>query len=84
MFTCFPSAESNFAGSRTKYKTMVVLSYNGSNTWMAPATFKSSCSFDVSTFPFDTQLCEMTFGSWTFTENHMILERLAEHDYFTG
>ena len=78
------SAESDFAGSRTKYKTLVVLKDNGENVWMSPATFISSCRFDVSAFPFDTQLCDMIFGSWTFTENKMTLIPLTKTDLFSG
>ncbi|XP_028404613.1 neuronal acetylcholine receptor subunit beta-3-like isoform X2 [Dendronephthya gigantea] len=77
------NAESDFAGSRTKYKTMVVLRSNGENIWMSPATFISSCRFDVSTFPFDTQLCDMTFGSWTFTMNKMILLPMVKSNLFS-
>ena len=78
------SAESDFAGSRTKYKTMVVLQNNGENIWMSPATFKSSCGFDVSYFPFDNQLCELTFGSWTFTTDKMRLEPMSRFNHFAG
>ena len=30
-------------------------------------TFQSSCTIDVTYFPFDQQTCIMKFGSWTFT-----------------
>ena len=29
--------------------------------------FQSSCTIDVTYFPFDQQTCIMKFGSWTFT-----------------
>ena len=38
---------------------------NGENTWMSPATFKSSCQLDVQYFPFDKQKCNMSFRSLT-------------------
>lgn len=78
------SAESEFAGSRTKYKTLVVISSNGENIWMSPATFQSSCLFDVSFFPFDIQFCKMTFGSWTLTNDKMTLKPMTRSNLFAG
>ncbi len=51
---------------------------------MSPATFISSCRFDVSAFPFDTQLCDMIFGSWTFTVGKMALIPLTKSNLFAG
>ena len=33
--------------------------------------FQSSCTIDVTYFPFDQQTCIMKFGSWTFTGNQV-------------
>ncbi|XP_056626370.1 LOW QUALITY PROTEIN: neuronal acetylcholine receptor subunit alpha-9-II [Triplophysa dalaica] len=49
--------------------TNVVLRYTGEITWDAPAITKSSCVVDVSYFPFDSQQCNLTFGSWTYNGN---------------
>ena len=54
------------AGFKEKFKTYVIVDSSGVNTWMSPATFKSSCDMMVTFYPFDKQRCEMTFGSWTF------------------
>uniref|UniRef100_A0A8B9K8Q9 Cholinergic receptor nicotinic alpha 9 subunit n=1 Tax=Astyanax mexicanus TaxID=7994 RepID=A0A8B9K8Q9_ASTMX len=51
--------------------TNVVLRYTGEITWDAPSITKSSCVVDVSYFPFDSQQCNLTFGSWTYNGNQV-------------
>ncbi|XP_062864547.1 neuronal acetylcholine receptor subunit alpha-9 [Trichomycterus rosablanca] len=51
--------------------TNVVLRYTGEITWDAPAITKSTCVVDVSYFPFDSQQCKLTFGSWTYNGNQV-------------
>ncbi|KAK2865659.1 hypothetical protein Q7C36_001715 [Tachysurus vachellii] len=51
--------------------TNVVLRYTGEITWDAPAITKSTCVVDVSYFPFDSQQCNLTFGSWTYNGNQV-------------
>ncbi|XP_053112439.1 neuronal acetylcholine receptor subunit alpha-9 [Hemicordylus capensis] len=51
--------------------TNIVLRYDGKITWDAPAITKSSCVVDVSYFPFDSQQCNLTFGSWTYNGNQV-------------
>lgn len=54
--------------------TNVRLRYNGELTWDAPAITKSSCVVDVSYFPFDSQECNLTFGSWTYNGNQVCVQ----------
>lgn len=60
------SADSEFSGGLEKYKTRVIIDYDGINAWYSPASFRSTCPIDVTHFPFDKQTCTMKFGSWTF------------------
>lgn len=55
-----------FSGGLEKYKTRVILEFDGRNAWYSPASFRSTCNIDVTYFPFDEQVCTMKFGSWTF------------------
>ncbi len=61
-------ADDDFSGP---IDTNVRLRYNGEITWDAPAITKSSCVVDVSYFPFDSQECNLTFGSWTYNGNQV-------------
>ena len=48
-----------------KFRSWVLVKSDGSNTWLSPATFKSTCKIDVQFFPFDKQRCDMAFRSLT-------------------
>uniref|UniRef100_A0A8C2Q1J8 Cholinergic receptor nicotinic alpha 9 subunit n=1 Tax=Cyprinus carpio TaxID=7962 RepID=A0A8C2Q1J8_CYPCA len=64
----YNKADDDFSGP---VDTNVVLRYNGEITWDTPAITKSSCVVDVSYFPFDSQQCNLTFGSWTYNGNQV-------------
>ncbi|KAL0974088.1 hypothetical protein UPYG_G00215240 [Umbra pygmaea] len=64
----YNKADDDFSGPMD---TNVVLRYNGEITWDAPAITQSSCDVDVSYFPFDSQECNLTFGSWTYNGNQV-------------
>lgn len=56
----------SFGGNLDRLNFRVVLHHTGKNVWLAPVTFKSRCRIDIKYFPFDTQICKMKFGSWTY------------------
>jgi hypothetical protein len=43
-----------------------VVSSDGKVMWIPMAIFKSTCSIDITHFPFDGQSCILKFGSWTY------------------
>lgn len=49
-----------------QFKTKVILSNDGTNTWYAPTILRSRCAIDIKYFPFDDQKCKLQFGSWTY------------------
>lgn len=71
-FTC--SADGDFA---VTHLTKAHLFYDGQIKWMPPAIYKSSCSIDVTFFPFDQQSCKMKFGSWTYDRAKIDLISMA-------
>ncbi|KAM8973495.1 neuronal acetylcholine receptor subunit alpha-5-like [Pelodytes ibericus] len=58
----YDNADGRFEGSVTK----AIVRYDGTINWTPPANYKSSCTIDVTFFPFDLQNCSMKFGSWTY------------------
>lgn len=64
----YNSADDNdeLGGGTEKYKTKVAVNSSGFCTWMAPAIFKSTCDINTEYFPFDDQVCTLTFASWAF------------------
>lgn len=42
------------------------VTYDGNVTWVVPMTTMSSCQISVENFPFDEQMCKLTFGSWNY------------------
>ncbi|CAO2577278.1 Neuronal acetylcholine receptor subunit alpha-4 [Lemmus lemmus] len=59
----YNNADGDFA---VTHLTKAHLFYDGRVHWTPPAIYKSSCSIDVTFFPFDQQNCTMKFGSWTY------------------
>uniref|UniRef100_A0A8D0L6M6 Acetylcholine receptor subunit alpha n=1 Tax=Sphenodon punctatus TaxID=8508 RepID=A0A8D0L6M6_SPHPU len=72
----FLDADGEFA---VTHMTKAHLFSNGKVKWVPPAIYKSSCSIDVTFFPFDQQNCKMKFGSWTYDKAKIDLENMERH-----
>lgn len=44
--------------------------------WEVPRIFMTSCTVDISYFPFDTQRCSVQIVSWAYTKTEMTLAHL--------
>ncbi|EYC26497.1 hypothetical protein Y032_0010g1188 [Ancylostoma ceylanicum] len=84
----FNNADGNYLVS---FYSNVVVEHTGEMLWVPPAVYKSSCIIDVEYFPFDEQVCSLTFGSWTFKKEevqisyHMGKRQVELNDYsFSG
>ena len=53
--------------------TNIVLNYDGSIFWSRPGLIKSTCTFDLTYFPYDKQLCYLKFGSWSYDSSEIFL-----------
>ena len=49
------------------------ISYDGTMFWSRPGLLKSTCLFDLTEFPFDTQTCVLKFGSWSYDSSKINL-----------
>ncbi|XP_059152826.1 neuronal acetylcholine receptor subunit beta-3-like [Physella acuta] len=69
----------NYADERLaeRREARCIVDYNGTVLWMPQAIYKSSCEIDVETFPFDQQICNLKFGSWTYNGNLINLMLLS-------
>ncbi|KAE9552233.1 hypothetical protein FO519_004542 [Halicephalobus sp. NKZ332] len=54
----------------------VVVEHTGEMLWVPPAIYKSSCTIDVEFFPFDEQVCNLVFGSWTYGPDEVTIRYL--------
>ncbi|XP_034000520.1 neuronal acetylcholine receptor subunit alpha-2-like [Trematomus bernacchii] len=70
----YNNADGDFA---VTHLTKAHLFHDGRIKWMPPAIYKSSCSIDVTFFPFDQQSCKMKFGSWTYDRSKIDLISMA-------
>ncbi|XP_072298156.1 neuronal acetylcholine receptor subunit alpha-2 [Eucyclogobius newberryi] len=69
----YNNADGEFA---VTHMTKAHLFHTGKVRWVPPAIYKSSCSIDVTFFPFDQQNCKMKFGSWTYDKAKIDLEKI--------
>ena len=53
--------------------TKAEISYDGKVFWSRPGLIKSTCKFDLTNFPFDTQTCNLKFGSWSYDSSKINL-----------
>lgn len=71
-----PDIELYNAGGLPEIYTLVGgmnLYNNGEFMWSRPGIFKFSCPLKLEEFPFDTQSCQMTFGSWVYNNQYLEL-----------
>ncbi|XP_053402935.1 neuronal acetylcholine receptor subunit alpha-2-like [Mercenaria mercenaria] len=79
-----PAEEANTLGM--KWQTVLFLS-NGLAYWIPGNLIKSTCTVDMTYYPFDTQICEVTFTVWGYSESEVALKApilQADIKYYEG
>ncbi|PAV91332.1 hypothetical protein WR25_21914 isoform B [Diploscapter pachys] len=51
--------------------TSVCVTSDGIVTWQPPVKYDSFCSIDIEWYPYDLQTCELKFGSWSHSGEHL-------------
>ncbi|XP_065657561.1 neuronal acetylcholine receptor subunit alpha-3 isoform X5 [Hydra vulgaris] len=62
------NADKDFQGLDVFGKTKVTVYSNGNVVWLIPTILRSTCKLDMKYFPFDEQICPLTFGSWVYDQ----------------
>ena len=60
--------------SQDTYPVKTVVDADGGVNQVPPGIFTTSCHMNTRWFPFDDQLCELTFGSWTYDGTQINLQ----------
>jgi len=55
-----------------------IITHNGRVRWEPAGVFETSCKFDITFYPYDTQECNITFGTWTYTIYQLNLTNSSE------
>ncbi|EDO37424.1 predicted protein, partial [Nematostella vectensis] len=63
----------DFDGRLDHTNTRVRITSSGMTYWSMPFVVVTLCTINVSDFPFDTQQCKLTFGSWQHDGNEINL-----------
>ncbi|XP_012562789.1 neuronal acetylcholine receptor subunit alpha-10 isoform X1 [Hydra vulgaris] len=71
--TLYNNAEREFQGLDQFGKTKVTVYSDGRVVWLIPKILRSACKLEMTYFPFDNQVCSLTFGSWAYDQTNVDL-----------
>ena len=68
----------NIVPAISEHKTPIIVDASGTILWYVPVNLKSSCTVNVDRFPFDVQICNFTFMSWSHDSREIDLKILYD------
>lgn len=60
-----------------KQDPLVIVFHTGTVFYSPKMRLRAPCSLDLTKFPFDEQICKLTFGSWTYDNSNINLTHFA-------
>lgn len=78
-----PDLELYNAASKPKVYNMnnnIILYYDGKIEWTIPAIFSFLCPLSLQKFPYDSQICNMEYGSWKFSKDSLDIRPFDNSD----
>ena len=84
MFVSSGDDEINLAGGPNKFVTDIAVDQNGKCVWGGPATFKVNCRMKIDDWPFDEQMCDLAFGSYTYGKNLLKINLFKDRSNFAS
>ena len=64
------------------HKEKLILRSNGEVEWVPYVVYRSACQVDMKNFPFDSQICSLKFGSWSYPAKDLDLVFDNDHADF--
>ncbi|XP_077999700.1 neuronal acetylcholine receptor subunit alpha-5-like [Glandiceps talaboti] len=74
----------SIVATERKFPVNVILSNDGHVDFEDPYLLMTSCQMDMTFFPYDIHVCEIKFGSWSYTTDALVLvmeDDIGLHDY---
>jgi hypothetical protein len=76
------------AGTQISSQNLAIVYNTGLVLWIPTATLKTICNVDLTDYPFDTQVCNVTIGSWTRNSEQIKLSiyesEMSSHPMFSN
>ena len=68
----------------SKYQAGIEVYHDGTCLWYPVVKYLAGCNMDMTFYPYDTQYCQLKFGSWTYTDTEVNLGIRTPTNSITG
>ena len=80
-FTIFSLNSAADSFGPTFKDVLTPIRHDGQVKFVYPANFHTTCTPDIKYFPFDQQVCRLSFSSWAFNLSHLNLTLRVTMDF---